>query len=122
MKPGREVEMDPAQFPSFIENLPEADLPVPGIRGWLLNSENGQILFIEAVEEIHLPEHSHGDQWGIVIDGEMDFTVAGKTARYKQGDSYFIPAGTIHGAILYKGFRAMDFFADQNRYNVKPAS
>jgi quercetin dioxygenase-like cupin family protein len=111
--------MKPPLFPAFIKNLPEADLPVEGIRGWLLNGENGQVLFIVAEEETLLPEHSHGDQWGIVIDGEMKLTIGGKTEQFSQGDSYFIPAGTLHGGILYKGFRALDYFADKNRYSVK---
>ncbi|UCE05640.1 MAG: hypothetical protein JSW07_18900, partial [bacterium] len=63
------------KFPEFIQNLPEADLPVDGIRGWLLNSENGQVLFLKVDEEAIISEHKHGDQWGIVIEGEMELTI-----------------------------------------------
>jgi quercetin dioxygenase-like cupin family protein len=111
--------MKKSTFPEFIKNLPEADLPVAGIRGWLLNSENGQLLFLQADETIRLPEHTHGDQWGIVVDGKMELTIGEKTNAYGQGDSYFIPAETPHKATLYKGFRVLDFFADKDRYRVK---
>jgi len=105
-------------FPEFIQDLPEADLPVTGIRGWLLNSEKGQVLFILADEKTVIPGHKHCDQWGIVIDGEMELTIGDKTAIYQQGDSYFIPAGTIHEAILHKGFRALDFFSNRDHYRT----
>jgi quercetin dioxygenase-like cupin family protein len=112
--------MNTPEFPEFIENLPRADLPVEGIRGWLLNGENGQLLFLRADQKTIIPEHKHGDQWGIVIEGEVELTIGGKTATYRQGDSYFIPAGTLHKAVLYKGFRALDYFADKDRYQTRP--
>jgi hypothetical protein len=111
--------MEIPDFPAFVKNLPAADLPVDGIKGWLLLSNNGQVLFLETSQKVQIPEHSHGDQWGIVVEGEMELTIADKTETYRQGDSYFIPGGTVHRAILYAGFRALDFFADKNRYQVK---
>jgi len=106
-------------FPEFIQNLPEADLPVANIRGWLLNGENGQVLFIQADETTKIPEHKHGDQWGIVVAGEIELTIGDKTGIYRQGDSYNIPAGISHKAVLHKGFRALDIFADKDRYQTR---
>ena len=100
--------MKTPEFPEFIQKLHEADLPIDGIRGWLQNGENGQVLFLQTDQKTILPQHKHGDQWGIVIEGEMDFTIGDRTETYRQGDSYFIPARTMHGAILYmpeSGFR-----------------
>jgi len=111
--------MKAPNFPEFIKNLSQADIPIEGITGWLQNGENGQVLFLQTDRKIEVPEHSHGDQWGIVIDGKMELTIAGKTEKYIQGDSYFIPAGTMHGAVLYKDFRALDHFADKERYMTK---
>ena len=111
--------MKPQTFPEFIQNLSEADLPLTGARGWLVNSENGQVLFILAIAQTLLPEHKHGDQWGIVVDGEMELTIGERTDIYRKGDSYFIPAGTTHKAVLYKGLRALDFFADRDRYQTR---
>ncbi len=111
--------MKPPKFPEFVQNLPQADLPVAGIRGWLLLSEQGQVLFLQADQQVQIPPHRHGDQWGIVIEGEMQLAIGEKTTTFRQGDSYYIPAGTEHKAILYKGFRVLDFFADKNRYKIK---
>jgi mannose-6-phosphate isomerase-like protein (cupin superfamily) len=106
-------------FPDFVCGLPEADLPFEGLRGWLLQSEGGQVLFLEADVDAEVTEHSHGDQWGIVVDGEMELTIGGETAIYRRGDSYCIPAGVEHGARLFAGFRALDYFKDRDRYRVR---
>ena len=63
--------------------------------------------------------HSHGEQWGIVVEGEMELTVDGRTRRCGPGDSYHIPAGAVHSANFLSHFRAIDVFADADRY--KPA-
>jgi len=111
--------MKTVQFPEFVKNLPEADLPVQGIRGWLLNSENGQVLFLKTEQTTDIPMHQHGDQWGIVIEGSIALTIAEKTETYNQGESYFIPAGTMHGAVLHEDCRVLDYFADKERYRIK---
>ena len=54
--------------------------------------------------QLHLPTrpgngfHTHsGDQWEVVLDGEMTYMVRGQPARVlKAGDSVYIPRGTIH--------------------------
>ncbi len=106
-------------FPPFVRALPEADLPVAGLRGWLLGGDGGQVLFLEAVESVLVPEHAHGDQWGIVVEGRIDLTIGGETKTLAAGDSYAIPAGTPHGARLFAGCRAVDLFADRDRYRAR---
>jgi hypothetical protein len=61
--------MNVPEFPDFVPRLPEADLPFVGLRGWLLQGESGQVLFNESDVEVSVPEHSHGDPWGMVVDG-----------------------------------------------------
>jgi quercetin dioxygenase-like cupin family protein len=54
--------------------------------------------------QLHLPNrpgngfHSHnGDQWEVVLDGEITFTVRGEAPRVlKTGEYVYIPRGTIH--------------------------
>jgi len=111
--------MSRAEFPDFIKNLPEADVSVKGLDVRLLQGPHRQIVFISADEKVAVPEHSHGGQWGIVVDGRMDLTIAGKTAAFKAGDSFFIPSGVLHSAVLYAGFREIDVFEDAARYRVK---
>jgi hypothetical protein len=111
--------MNDTSFPSFVRALPAAALPFNGLRGWLLQSDSGQVLFNEADTAVAVGEHSHGDQWGIVIDGTIELTIGGRTNTYAQGASYFIPAGTPHSARIFPGFRALDVFADKSRYQVR---
>lgn len=111
--------MKTSEFPAFVRRLPEADLPFAGLHGWLLQSEAGQVLFNESDTALTVPEHSHGDQWGFVIDGKIDLTIGDHLHAFSRGDNYFIPAGTPHRAQLYPGFRAVDYFADRNRYRVR---
>lgn len=113
------MNQSPSEFPAFVRNLPEADLPFDGLRGWLLQSETGQVLFNESDVELAVPEHSHGNQWGVVVDGRIDLTIGGHTQTYTRGDTYFIPAQTPHQARIYSGYRAVDYFADQNRYRAR---
>jgi quercetin dioxygenase-like cupin family protein len=54
--------------------------------------------------QLHLPNrtgngfHSHnGDQWEVVVEGEITFTVKGQAPKVlKAGDYVYIPRGTIH--------------------------
>jgi quercetin dioxygenase-like cupin family protein len=54
--------------------------------------------------QLHLPNrpgngfHTHnGDQWEVVIEGEITYTVKGQAPQVlKVGDSVYIPRGTIH--------------------------
>jgi mannose-6-phosphate isomerase-like protein (cupin superfamily) len=107
------------EFPAFVRSLPEAALPFDGLRGWLLQSDSGQVLFNESDVQVSVSEHSHGDQWGAVIDGEIELTIGGQAKTYGRGDTYFIPAGTVHGARIHPGFRAVDYFADRGRFRQR---
>ena len=111
--------MNSTEFPAFVKSLQEADLPFDGLRGWLLRGDTALLMFNESDVDLSVPEHSHGDQWGIIIDGRIDLTIGGKLHTFTRGDSYFIPAGTPHRARIYSGFRAIDHFADRERYRDK---
>ena len=109
-------------YPETITSLPEADIPFEGVRGWLSQSDDHQIVFFEIEAIGDVAEHKHGTQWGTVFEGEMQLTIGGITKTYKKGDSYFIPANTLHSATFIKKSWLMDFFADKNRYLPKKSS
>lgn len=111
--------LDGFEFPRFIEELPEADIPYEGLRGYALQGDRGLVVFSEADTEVNVVEHSHGDQWGIVLEGRVDYIVAGRTQHYYAGDTYFIPAGVPHGVKFYPGARSVDIFSDRDRYPIK---
>jgi quercetin dioxygenase-like cupin family protein len=106
-------------YPETITSLPEADIPFEGVKGWLSQSENHQIVFFEIEAIGGVAEHKHGAQWGTVFEGEMELNIGGEIKCYKKGDSYFIPEGVLHSASFKKKTWLMDFFADKNRYLPK---
>ncbi len=45
------------------------------------------------------PDHTHPTITAhIILEGDMDVTMAGKTEHYKPGDRFDVPAHTIHAA------------------------
>ena len=109
----------PEFYPDIITRLPEADIPFDGVRGWLSQAKDHQLVFFEIEAIGAVAEHSHGAQWGVVLQGEMDLTIGGRTNTYKKGDHYYIPEGVIHSAVFKKKTHVMDFFADRERYKPK---
>lgn len=106
-------------YPEILTNLPEADIPFDGVKGWISQSEDHQIVFME-IEAIGIvPEHSHGAQWGIVVEGEMELTIGGNTKTYVKGDIYFIPEEVVHSANFLSKTWVIDFFADKLRYSSR---
>ncbi len=113
---------DGTVYPEMIRDLPEIDIPVEGIRGWLLKSGSQQVVFFDIQPVGEIPPHTHCAQWGIVIEGEMDLTIDGETRRYGKGDWYYIPAGVVHGANFPTRVNAIDIFNDPDRYGIKSVS
>ena len=111
--------MSISPYPEFITGLPQVEIPVPGVCGWLSQAKGHQVVFFEIEPIGEIPPHSHGEQWGIVVEGEMDLTIGGETRRYRPGDSYHIAAGVEHGATFLSRFRAIDVFAEPDRYRPK---
>ncbi len=108
-----------AEIPEFIRKLPEADLPVENLRAWMSRGEEGLTLFFEAEAEVIVPEHSHGFQWGVVVDGSLELTIEGETRSYHPGDTFFISSGAKHSGVLSRGYRSVEFFEDRDRFKAK---
>ena len=106
-------------FPELIRKLPEADIPLNGLKAYLSQSENHQIIFMEFTEDVELPEHSHESQWGIVLEGKIDLTIGGIKHTFSKGDRYFIPKGTKHSAKVFAGYTDITFFNQPDRYKAK---
>ncbi|MBI5014230.1 MAG: cupin domain-containing protein [Deltaproteobacteria bacterium] len=106
-------------FPTLVTDLPRIDVPLPGVTGWLLQGESRQAVFFRLEAGIVIPEHSHGAQWGLVVEGEIELTIGGEARLYRKGDCYEIPAETPHSARCLGGALALDLFADADRYRAK---
>ncbi len=108
-------------YPDFIRAFPEIDVPFPDdvVQTAVVRSDDGLVAFFTFLKDMVLPPHSHGAQWGTVIEGEIELTIGGQTKTYRAGDSYDIPAGVEHGATIRAGTRAIDVFEEADRYSVK---
>ncbi len=106
-------------YPEMIESLPDVDVPVEGVRGKLLQSADRQVVFFEIEPIGSIPLHTHGAQWGIVVEGEMDLTIGDETRTFGPGDSYYIPAGVEHGATFKTHVKAIDVFEEPDRYAAR---
>ena len=108
-------------FPDFIMAFPPIDVPFPEevVQTRAIRSDAGLTVFFTFLQDMELPPHSHGAQWGTVIEGEIEFTIDGRTKVYRPGDSYDIPTGVEHGAMIKAGTRVIDVFSEPDRYPIK---
>ena len=108
-------------FPDFFSAFPGIAVPFPEdvVQTSAIRSEDALVVFFTFLKDMTLPMHSHGAQWGSVLDGEITFTIGGQTRTYRPGDSYSIPAGIEHGAIIRAGTRAVDVFQEPDRYALR---
>jgi len=106
-------------FPDPIVSLPEADVPLEGVRAYLSQSEGHQIIFMEFSEEVTVLEHSHESQWAVVLEGRIDLVIDGRERTLVKGDQYFIPRGVKHSARVHAGYADVTFFNQKDRYRRK---
>jgi quercetin dioxygenase-like cupin family protein len=106
-------------FPEPVTRLPHADVPLEGVTAYLSQGTGHQIVFMEFDRDVEVPTHSHGAQWGIVLEGKIDLTIGGAQQTYVKGDRYFVPAGVEHSARIHAGYADATFFADPDRYRPR---
>ena len=108
-------------YPDFFESFPRIAVPFPEdvVQTRAIRSDAGLVVFFTFPRDLTLPMHAHGAQWGTVVEGEIVFTIGGETRTYGPGDSYSIPAGVPHGAVIRQGTRVIDVFAEADRYALK---
>lgn len=108
------------RYPDVITRLPEADTKFEGVRAWMLQGEKHQLVFFEMESFALAPEHRHDyDQWGFMIQGNMELTINGKKTIIESGDEYLVPAQAQHSARFLVKSRVIDFFSEKNRYKPK---
>ena len=106
-------------YPELIRNLPRVKISLQGVKGWLAQGNEFQVVFFEIDPIGSIPPHNHKAQYGIVLEGKMKLTIGDETKLYKKGDTYFIPEGVEHQAEFLTHFKAMDFFFEPNRYDIE---
>jgi quercetin dioxygenase-like cupin family protein len=104
------------KIPAFARSLPEIQLPFDGARGWLVQGQGQQVVFVEFDRTVEVPEHTHEDQWEFALAGRVELHRGGETQMYERGDNFFVPAGEPHAATVHAGYRAMIVFDAPARY------
>jgi quercetin dioxygenase-like cupin family protein len=107
------------RFPEFVTSLSEVELPFAGARGWLIQGDRNQVVFVEFAEAVDVPEHSHQEQWEIVLSGFLVLCMDGKKREYRAGEAFFVSAGTPHAASVQAGYRAVIVFNEPGRYRAE---
>ena len=106
-------------YAGWIQALPQVDTPFEGLDGRMIAGPHGQTVFFRAAERFEVPPHAHGAQWGIVVTGTLHLTIDGEAGTYGPGETYDIPAGAEHSAILEAETCIIDVFQDPDRYSPK---
>ncbi|MEM0946013.1 MAG: cupin domain-containing protein [Pseudomonadota bacterium] len=108
-------------YPDFIQDLPSLDVPFPDdvARTHALRTDDALVVYFTVLKELVVPEHHHGAQWGHMFFGRLELTVDGETRVCTPGDSWDIPAGARHSAIVDAGSRFMDVFEEPDRYPLR---
>jgi len=106
-------------FAAPIMDLPQADIPIEGLTAYLSQSATHQTLYMYFENFVELPEHSHADQIGFVLEGQIDVTIKGIKHTYCKGDRYHIKAGEVHSAKIYAGYADITVFMEVSRYKER---
>ena len=106
-------------FPEPILNLPEADITLDGIKAYLSQGNDHQIIFMQFDKDVEHQEHFHESQWGIVLEGRIELKINGEKFIFKKGDRYFIPKNIKHSGKIYAGYADIIFFNQKDRYKIK---
>jgi mannose-6-phosphate isomerase-like protein (cupin superfamily) len=106
-------------FPDPIRNLPEADIPIDGIKAYLSQAADHQLIFMQFEKDADLPEHSHAAQVGFVLRGKIELIIDGIKNEYSKGYIYFIPENVKHSGKIYAGYADITFFNEADRYKKK---
>ena len=74
---------------------------VSGVLARTFWGDNLMLAVVNLEANAIVPEHSHAhEQGGIVISGEMTFTIAGESRYLKPGDVYMIPGDVPHSVTV----------------------
>ena len=85
-------------FFTFPQDFKERKL-APGVIAKLVWGERIMLSYATLEHNCAIPTHSHpNEQVGIVIDGEIQFTIGNETRLCKKGDAFAIPGNVEHSA------------------------
>ncbi len=79
-------------------------------KAYAWDNKKTQVLYMNFPEATLIPEHSHGAQMGIVLEGNICITIEGQKRYYVKGDVYIIGEGVMHESSIEAGYRDLTIF------------
>lgn len=93
-----------------LESLPEREL-WPGFVAKMVHSETMTLAFWRIEAGAELPEHEHPHEQVLhLMEGSLELTIEGETARLEPGAVAVIPSNARHGARTLRACRILDVF------------
>lgn len=105
-------------LPPEILALPRVEMPVAGVDGYSLRNDEKQVVFFIFEEGVSFPDHSHCEQQGLLISGEMTIEIDGQTNLYQAGDTYRVPGGVKHRTNFSQRTVLVDMSDAPDRYRT----
>ena len=92
------------------ENIPEKEI-IPGYFGKFVHTANNTFALwrIEKGAEMPLHQHPH-EQSGMVLEGDFEMTIDGKTVQLAPGKMITIPGDLPHSGLAITACRIIDIF------------
>ena len=87
--------------------------PAPGFLVRVVSGQNIMFSHVTLQPNAVAPLHNHAEeQMGLILEGEMEFTIEGETRVMKKGNMYLIPSNVSHGGTAgVEGCIALDAFS-----------
>jgi quercetin dioxygenase-like cupin family protein len=84
----------------------------PGVDIFTTHGEKLMLSLVEMEPHAVVEEHSHPhEQLGLMLEGELDFTIGGESRKITPGQMWRIPGGVKHKCVAGdKPVRALDAF------------
>ena len=84
----------------------------PGVEIFTTHGDAVMLSLVEFEPHAVVKEHSHPhEQMGLLLEGELEFTIGGKTRILQPGEMWCIPGGVVHRAVAGDHpVRALDVF------------
>jgi quercetin dioxygenase-like cupin family protein len=84
----------------------------PGVNIFTVAGEKMMLSLVEFEPGAIVQPHSHPhEQMGMLLEGELTFTIGGETQTLAPGEMWRIPGGVVHSAVAGKEpVKALDVF------------
>lgn len=84
----------------------------PGVEIFTAAGDSMMLSLVEFAPRAVVEPHSHShEQMGMLLEGELTFTIGGQTRTLRPGEMWRIPGGVVHSAVAGDApVKALDVF------------